>query len=277
MRPRTSFRIRASASRCESEIVSNARAWTFGRSHVSNGNRAANGSRATNAPLSATTRRPEASSRRRIFAEQALALPLLGVRTHALHLLEDPERHDRDRHDLRVRVRVGGAGSFPVILEDLDVHDSAVRGEVVITLAVCAQDLFDLAIVQRREVTVMVGGLDDDLVRPDAVDAHERPVPMLADFPGPFERREFVRDAADRPARSVRLATVPIREDFRWRHGLVALAERTALLRGRILRIPEGPGPLGAGRGKDDPCRRCVVFADLRHSHLGDTRAGPPR
>jgi len=88
-------------------------------------------------------------------------------------------------------VRVGGAGSFPVILEDLDVHDSAVRGEVVITLAVCAQDLFDMAIVQRREMTVMVGGLDDDLVRPDAVDAHERPVPMLADFPGPFERRNL--------------------------------------------------------------------------------------
>ena len=35
------------------------------------------------------------------FAEQALALPLLGVCTHALPLFENPEGHDRDPDDLR--------------------------------------------------------------------------------------------------------------------------------------------------------------------------------
>jgi len=48
-----------------------------------------------------------------------------------------------------VRVRVGRAGSFAVVLEDLDVLDPTVRGEVVIPLAVCAEHQFDLAIVQR--------------------------------------------------------------------------------------------------------------------------------
>jgi len=81
---------------------------------------------------------------------------------------------------------------------------------------------------------------------------------MLADFADPLERREFVRDAPDRPAGSVRLPAVPIREDFRWRHGLVALAERAALLRHRILRVPEGPGPLGTGGREHDP-GRCRV------------------
>ena len=150
-------------------------------------------------------------------------------------------------------MRVGRAGSFAMVLEDLDVLDPTVRGEVVIPLAVSAEHLFDLAIVQRREVSLMVRGLDHDLVRPDAVDAHEWPVPMLSDLADPFECGEFVRDAPDRPTRSVSLPAVSVREDLRWRHRLVALAERTVLLRRRILRIPEGTGPLGTGRGEHDP------------------------
>src|SRR2546426_5405918 len=55
--------------------------------------------------------------------------------------------------------------------------------------------------------------------------------PDARGLPRPVRAPEFVRDAADRPARPVRLPTVPIREDFRWRYGLVALAERAAFLR----------------------------------------------
>ena len=143
----------------------------------------------------------------------------------------------------------------------------------MIPLAICAEHLFDLAIVERREMTVMVGGLDDDLVRPDAVDAHERPVPMLSDLADPFECGEFVRDAADRPARSVRLPAVSIREDFRWRHRLVALAERTALLRRRILRVPEGTGPLGTGCREHDPCGSGLVLSNFRDGKPRAVRA----
>src|SRR2546422_9912703 len=124
---------------------------------------------------------------------------------------------------------------------------------------------FDLAIVQRREVSLMVRGLDRDLVRPDAADAHERPVPMLSDLADPIECGEFVGDATDRPTRSVSLPAVSVREDLRWRHRLVALAERAALLRRRILRIPEGTGPLGTGRGEHDPGGRRFILADFRH------------
>src|SRR5213594_1243312 len=240
MRPRTSFRIAASAARSASESVSN-------------GKRAAYGSSATNPPFSATTRRREASSRRRISQNKHSALPLLGVRTHALPLFENPEGHDRDPDDLRVRVRVGRAGSFAMVLEDLDVLDPTVRGEVVISLAVCAEHQFDLAIVQRREVSLMVRGLDHDLVRPDAVDAQERPVPMLSDLADPFECGELLgTQRIDQPGPS-RCPRSRYARDLRWRYRLVALAERAALLRRRILRIPEGTGPLGTGRGEHDP------------------------
>src|SRR5438093_1020835 len=111
----------------------------------------------------------------------------------------------------------------------------------------------------------MVRGLDHDLVGPDAVDADERPVPMLSDLADPFECGEFVRHTLDRPTRPVRLPAIPIREDPRWRHRLVALAERAALLRRCILRIPEGTGPLGTGRGEHDPGGRRVILADFRH------------
>ena len=49
--------------------------------------------------------------------------------------------------DLRVRMGEGGAGPFAVILEDLYVLDSPVRGEVVIPFAVRAEDPLDLSIV----------------------------------------------------------------------------------------------------------------------------------
>ena len=90
------------------------------------------------------------------LAVQALALPIRGVRAQAFHFLEDPEGHDRDRDDLRMRVGERGAGSFPVILEDLDVLYPAVRREIVIAFAIGPQDALDLWIVQRREMAVMV-------------------------------------------------------------------------------------------------------------------------
>ena len=158
-----------------------------------------------------------------------------------------------------------GAGSFPVILEDLDVLYPAVCREIMIAFAVGAQDALDLSIVQRGEMAVMVWRLDDDFVRPDPVDAHERPVSMLPDFPHALEGGEFVRDAPDRPARAVRRSALPVREDLRRRHRLVALAEGATLLRRRILWIPEGTGPPGARCGEHDPGRRRVVLADFRH------------
>src|SRR2546428_7234667 len=90
------------------------------------------------------------------LAVQALAVPIRGVRAQAFHRLEDPEGHDRDRDDLRVRVGERGAGSFPVILEDLDVLYPAVRREIVIAFAIGPQDALDLSIVQRGEMAVMV-------------------------------------------------------------------------------------------------------------------------
>jgi len=54
----------------------------------------------------------------------------------------------------------------------------------------------------------MVRGLDHDLVGPDAVDADERPVPMLSDLADPFECGEFVRHTPDRPTRPVRLPAI---------------------------------------------------------------------
>jgi len=123
--------------------------------HVSKGKRAANGSNATNAVLS-----DHASLGGQLAPEdlavQALALPIRGVRAHAFHFLEDPEGHDRDRNDLRVRVGERGAGSFPVILEDLDVLHPPVRRQIVVPFAIGPQDALDLSIVQPGEMAVMV-------------------------------------------------------------------------------------------------------------------------
>src|SRR3989449_9087760 len=88
---------------------------------------------------------------------------------------------------------------------------------------------------------------------------------MLPDFPHALEGREFVRDAPDRPARSVRRSALPVREDLRGRHRFVALAERAAFPGCRVPRIPEGTRALGPRRGEDDPRRRRVVLADFRH------------
>src|SRR3989442_6788161 len=90
------------------------------------------------------------------LAVQALALPIRGVRAQAFHFLENPEGYDRDRDDLRVRVGERGAGSFPAILEDLDVLHPPVRRQIVVPFAIGPQDALDLSIVQPGEMAVMV-------------------------------------------------------------------------------------------------------------------------
>src|SRR5437879_13633022 len=102
---------------------------------------------------------------------------------------------------------------------------------------------------------VVVRRLDDDLVRADSVHAEERSVPMLSDLAHPFERRELVRHAPNRPARSVWPAAIPIREDLRRRHRLVALAERAALVGRSIFRVAGGAGPFGPARLPTPPGR----------------------
>src|SRR2546422_3538696 len=72
-------------------------------------------------------------------------------------------------------------------------------------------------------------------------------------------------DASDRPARPIRPPVDSIREDLGRGHRLVTLAERTILLRRRILRIPEGDRTLGPSRGEHDPGGRGVVLPDFRH------------
>src|SRR5712691_5128589 len=88
---------------------------------------------------------------------------------------------------------------------------------------------------------------------------------MLSDFPHALEGGEFVRDAPNRPSRAVRRSALPVREDLRRRHRLVALAEWAALFWRRILPIPERAGSLRPGRREDDPWRARVVFPDFRH------------
>src|SRR5437899_1777931 len=88
---------------------------------------------------------------------------------------------------------------------------------------------------------------------------------LLSDPTNPLERRELVRHAPNRPARSVWPAAVSIREDLRRRHRLVAFAERAALFGRRIFRVAEGAGALRPGRREDHPGRRRVILADFRH------------
>src|SRR5437899_8060726 len=87
---------------------------------------------------------------------------------------------------------------------------------------------------------------------------------MLSDLTNPFERRELVRHAPNRLARSVWPAAISIREDLRRRHRLVALAERAALFGRRIFPVAEGAGALRPCRRADHPGRRRVILPDFR-------------
>jgi hypothetical protein len=133
-------------------------------------------------------------------------------------------------------------------------------------LPVRHQDLADVGGGKRAEPREVVRCLDDDLVRPDPVDAVVDPLPDRLHLAVQVECRELVRHHADTPgtvlraARAVQLGRCPV---------LMAGAERASLPPARRHRlgreVHRASRPL---RRDDDPALDHRVLAELRHRRL---------
>src|SRR5437879_12339631 len=98
------------------------------------------------------------------------------------------------------------------------------------------------------QVMFVLRRVDDDVVRADAVHAVEYPAHAAVDLALVLQGRVLVRDAADPPPGAVRASILPIGEDFRRGHVLVAVTERALLRVRRRFPATERPGSLGARR-----------------------------
>jgi hypothetical protein len=109
----------------------------------------------------------------------------------------------------------------------------------------------------------VLGCLDDDLVRPDAihlvVEAFTLPVECSLDA----QRRELVGHHAQRPARAVpRAAVAAVGKDFRRRLAFVAIAKWTEARAPDLNFIPdEVRRPGGSASSNDDPPSGDGVFS----------------
>src|SRR5436190_23848644 len=114
---------------------------------------------------------------------------------------------------------------------------------------------------------MVIGGLDDHLVRADAIHPIEQALPFAIEVSLDLQRRKQVRHHAQIPARRIpRAAVLPERAHLRRRHVLVPWTEGTMLLAGEdegALEMEIG-GPLLAIGGDDDPAAGDRIFAELR-------------
>src|SRR5512146_2414929 len=118
------------------------------------------------------------------------------------------------------------------VLEDQDVLESFVLPEVDDAIAISPEHIFNALFRHRGQRGEVVGRLDDDLVRADAVHLVEHSLGLPVQVPFNAERGELVGYDANRPALRIGAArpTVlrrTVSKNLRWCLVLIAVAERT--------------------------------------------------
>src|SRR2546426_9619698 len=165
-----------------------------------------------------------------------------------------------------------GTGGFAVILENQDVLETAVLLEVENTVAEGPEHVFDALGRQRAQAGVVVRGLDNDLVRSDAVHLVEHALGLAVQIALDAEGRELVGNHAHRPARAVAL----------WRRSSIGIGTIGLNLRGSLILVTvtkgtkttlefdslphEIRGTFGAVGRNNDPPSYNRIFSKLRQA-----------
>ena len=161
------------------------------------------------------------------------------------------------------------------VLEDHPVDQSGVLLEVHQPVAVDPEDLPDLLLGEFRGADQVLGGLDDDLVGPDAPHHVVDAVPPLVEVPLDFQGRELVGDHADPPPRAIPLrARVAIGDDLVGGLVLVPFAEGAETMPPSPRRGLEVVRPFGAALRDDHPAADDRVFAQVRHVAMDSVQWG---
>ena len=104
----------------------------------------------------------------------------------------------------RVAVLERRAGRRAVVLEQQDVAEPDVVLQIEHAVAERPQHALDLRLRHRRKPLVVIGRLDDDLVRADAAHPVEHPLALAVERALDAQRRELVGHDAQVPAGAVR-------------------------------------------------------------------------
>ena len=196
-----------------------------------------------------------------VFQEESFA---------AVGLLLDALGHDGRGHDLRVGMTQGGARLGAFVLEDLDVAVLLLPPDAQNSLPVNPEDILYVFELQVGHLPAVNGRFNHNLMNADAVHPNKQPLSFPGRLSAAAQRRKFVGNNADPPARRIGRSRVgPKGIDLGRRLGLVPLAEGTES--GRLI----GPGRVGLAKivgsfapfaGDDHPPAADGVFSKLRHS-----------
>src|SRR5665811_388516 len=156
-------------------------------------------------------------------------------------------------------------GVGPVILENRNVVHPMVQAQRVVALSVDAQDARHMRVREQHHIARMVRTVDDDLVKPEALNAPPEVLQAARRLHLARQRGKLVGDYAHGP----RIAVRRVAQHLRRRLAFIAGTERTALdklgyglnhaMRGQFLR------PLGPLGRDDDPFLGEKVLAKLGH------------
>ena len=163
-------------------------------------------------------------------------------------------------------------GRLTVILENQNVLEAPVFFQVKNAVTEGPQNVFNALGRQGTQCSVMVGRLNDDLVRPDPIHFVEHAFGLSIEVAFNAQRRKLVRHHTHRPTRRVthrRRSTVGIRAvslDFRRRFVLVPIAERAEAALDLDTFAHEVRRTLRAVCRDDYPPANNRIFSKLRHS-----------
>jgi hypothetical protein len=133
------------------------------------------------------------------IAENATALEIV-VFCRAGQFLLHPLRRDRRGDELRVRMGDRGAGQVALVLEDQDILEAVIAGQVGHARPIGVHDRGDVPLGQVGQLHIVVGRLGDDLMRADAGHLVEHADPFPRQLPLDAQHGIFVRQHAHLPA-----------------------------------------------------------------------------
>src|SRR5664280_1601962 len=150
----------------------------------------------------------------------------------------------------------------PMILEDHDVLEAPVLLQIDDAVPVRPQNVFNSLLRNGGQGGIVIGRLDDDLVRPNAVHLVEHALGLPVQAALDSECRKLVGHHAYRPIRCVtRSAVRAIRQHLGRGLAFIAVAERAkATLHFHRLTAEVG-GTFGAIGGNDYPSSNDWIFA----------------
>src|SRR5271166_1514591 len=191
---------------------------------------------------------------------------VLVVFLRSLELLQHMFRHDGQRDQLAVRMLQRRSRRRTVVLKDHDVFEPLVLLQVEDAVAEGPQHILDALLRQRGQRGVVLGRLDDDLVRPDARHLIEHAYGGTVQTSFDAERWELIGDHAHRPALCIAACAVgPVRQNL---GGRLALITRTKRAKAALHfdRLAHKIGwALRAISRYDDPSSNDGIFAQFWH------------